>query len=287
MKAVTAVGAHLDEIFRLGVEAKWGQSHPARLEADVGGCAFNVAAALSWGGSAVAHVGLVGSDAAATVLSGAMERRGVRNLCMTVPGASTGRYTALVAPDGSVAMAAACMAIYEHMAEVVRDERVVEAIRGADVLVLDANGSRDAQHAVATLRGKRTMLALLATSPAKAASLALLLPEADLLIANEAEWSELAAFEPPRVAFVTDGPNGARAVIDGGTVERLPARDVVVRNVIGAGDAFSAAVIGASVDGRLPGEALERGLDWAARCVASPTALGWLDGASEDEGVST
>ena len=246
-----------------------------------GGCALNVAAALGRHGRAVAHAGLRGPDAAGATVAGTLAAHGVADLALVRDDLATGRYTALVEPDGTLALAAAAMEAYGRAELLARHAPYREAALSADALVLDANGPPGAVAALAAARGRGTRLVLLATSPRKAPHLAAVLGEAALLFANEAEWAAMnvsAAMEgsPPRLAVVTDGARGVRVLENGREALRRPSRADLVRDVIGAGDALAAGTIHAWLAGAPIAVAVERGLDWAARCLAHPDALGWL-----------
>ena len=275
-----AIGAHVDEVLRLNVAARPGESIPAVPERAVGGCAFNVAAALAAAGHGVVHAGLRGDDADARLIARGLVERRVREVVVTLgtdETAGTGRYVALLNPDGTLALAAAAMAAYDHAGRLARAPEFRAAAAEADALVLDANASPAHCASLAAARGSDTSLVLLATSAGKARSVAGLLGDAAILFANDAEWRELRDGPTPALAFVTHGERGASVVENGETALTLPSRAARVASVIGAGDAFAAGVLDMWARGAPPRVALERGLDCAARCVASPDALSWLD----------
>ena len=112
------------------------------------------------------------------------------------------------------------------------------------------------------------------------AALSELLPHVTTVIASEDELPLLVdAPEADAVAQLLAG--GASEVIvkrgergaSGWTVDaeaHVPARFVEVVDVIGAGDALCAGLLSGLLDGLALAEALERGTDVAAACVASP-----------------
>lgn len=282
---VCAVGGHADELYRLRVASRPGQSVPARWSGSAGGCALNLACAVAALGARATHAGLRGDDAGGAAVAGTLARHGVGDAALVPPDVATGRYAAMVEPGGTLALAAAAMDAYARMAELERHEPFREALAGADALVLDANGPPGAAERLAALRGtgssKRTRLILLATSPRKAPVLAPLLGEADVLHANEEEWDVLGAAAPGAretvaLAFVTRGAHGARVVAQGETLARAAPPPGPLVDVVGGGDAFAAGALHAWLAGAEPAEALERGLALAARCVAREGALGWL-----------
>ena len=296
-RVVCAVGGHADELFALRSPSRPGQSVPASVRSDAGGCALNVAAGLAASGAGVTHAGLRGSDAAGAMVADALRRHGVGDAALVLPDAATGRYAALVEPDGTLALAAAAMGIYARAGELADHAPFTLACEGADALLLDANGPPGAAEMLADRRGGAA-LALLATSARKAPVLASLMARAEVVFANAGEWAALGdgATESGvtgsgatgsgvtgriALAFVTDGARGASALRYGEEIARAAPPAGPLRDVVGGGDAFAAGALHAVLTGADPAEALRRGLACAARCVAHEGALGWLaDGPS-------
>ena len=271
-----AVGGHGDELFVLRSRSRRGHSVPAAVRASAGGCALNVAAGLAALGAGVTHAGLRGDDAAGSMVAAALRRHGVADAALIVPGAATGRYAAMVEPDGTLALAAAAMDVYAAMPRLAAHAPFREALKGADALVLDANGPPGAAEELAALRDGAA-LALLATSPRKARTLAGLMTRATIVFANEQEWAGLGnVAERVPLAFVTMGARGARALVHGREAANAAPPPGALLDVVGGGDAFAAGALLAHLTGASPAGALERGLDCAARCVAREGALGWL-----------
>ena len=259
--------------------ARAGTSVPARATTSAGGCALNLAAGLAALGQSVAHTGIRGRDAAGRTVADALRHHAVTDLALVRDDLSTGRYAAIIEPDGGLALAAAAMDAYAHAAELERHAPFREAASRADALVLDANGPPGAVRALARCRGPSTRLVLLATSAPKAPAIVPLMDEVDLLFSNADEWGQLATrwSRPPALAFVTRGPEGAAAFRDGSEVAARSAHGARVADVIGAGDAFAAGALAAWLDGAPDADALDRGLATAARCIARPGPLGWLE----------
>ena len=293
-RVLCAVGGHADELFVFRAPSRHGQSVPATMRASAGGCALNVACGLAGLGARVTHAGLRGEDAGGAVVARTLARHGVADAALVLPGEATGRYAAMVEPDGALALAAAAMDIYAHAARLADHAPFRDALAKVDALLLDANGPPGAAEALATealaadalAAGRGGALALLATSAPKAPVLADLMPRADAVFANAGEWAVLEAVRDRiALAFVTDGANDARAFRLGHEVARaapphaFPFGPLV--DVVGGGDAFAAGALHAHLTGSNPGEALERGLRCAARCVAREGALGWLDDAED------
>lgn len=281
---VCAVGGHADDLFRLRAPAVTGQSVPSDVATSAGGCALNVAAGLAGLGARVTHAGLRGDDAAGELVAAALAAHGVVDAALVVPGKATGRYAAMVEPNGTLALAAAAMGIYDHAARLADHAPFGEAARDADALLLDANGPPGAAEVMAARLNApgrtapdRGTLALLATSTRKAPVLAALVARADVVFANEAEWAVLPDPASVPLAFVTRGADGAWALRRGETVAEAAPPPGPLVDVVGGGDAFAAGALLAHLEGAEPGDALARGLACAARSVAHEGALGWLE----------
>jgi sugar/nucleoside kinase (ribokinase family) len=87
---------------------------------------------------------------------------------------------------------------------------------------------------------------------------------ASLCFANAAEAALLGDAFPTLV--VTRGPEGAE-VWSGGAARRVPARVVEVVDGTGAGDAFTAGYLAATLRGATPAEGLAEGVVWASVCL--------------------
>ena len=286
-RVVCAVGGHSDELFVLGSRSRPGQSIPAHARASAGGCALNVAAGLAGLGASAVHAGLRGEDASGAGVADTLRRHGVGDAGLVLPDAATGRYAAMVEPDGTLALAAAAMDAYARMAEIADHAPFRDALSAADALLLDANGPPGAAERLAALRGPGTALALLATSPRKMRVLAGLMTRADAVFANEGEWAGLGnVAERVPLAFVTLGARGARALRYRREVASATPPAGALIDVVGGGDAFAAGALHAHLTGAEPAEALRRGLARAARCVAHEGALGWLDAPDATTGTA-
>ena len=282
-RILCTLGGHSDERFVLRERARPGESMPASMPArahgEVGGCAHNIAAALAALGHPTTHAGIRGDDPTGDAVAGSLAARGVADAALVIEGIATGRYAALVEPDGTLALAAAAMDAYDRADELADHAPFRAVATRADALVLDANGPAEAIGRLAAARGPDTRLVLLATSAGKASALRNVVSDADLLYANAGEWDVLAPVwsAPPALAFVTRGADGAVALRHGEVIAERPAPAAAIVDVIGAGDAFAAGSLSAWLGGSGIDAALERGLAAAGRCVAAPGALGWLD----------
>ena len=91
----------------------------------------------------------------------------------------------------------------------------------------------------------------------------------DVLFATEAEWEILGgAYLTAPTGVIKRGPRGATVVTEDARLDLAPV-DADVVDTTGAGDAFAAGfLLGGSLE-----EAARRGLDAAARCVATVGSL--------------
>jgi ribokinase len=91
----------------------------------------------------------------------------------------------------------------------------------------------------------------------------------DVLVATEAEWEMLGgAYLSAPTGVIKRGPRGVTIVTEDARLDLSPI-DAEVADTTGAGDAFAAGfLLGGSLE-----DAARRGLDAAARCVATVGSL--------------
>lgn len=235
-----------------------GSSNPVRESSNPGGVARNVAHNLSLLGLPAALLSAWGDDAAGALLRMDCLRQGLDiDAVLTVPDMSTGAYTAVIDTQGALIMGLAQLDALETLTpgklQKSRPARAQAALQLADL-----NLRRETLEA--WLEEERAGPAvLLAVSEPKMASLPERLERLDLLIANSGEWwaaggnTELAR-RGLRRALVTQGAQGVRCGEwqDGHWQWRtLPAPPLPqVRDVTGAGDAFTAGVMAALAHGQ-------------------------------------
>jgi pseudouridine kinase len=238
--------------------------------------ARNIAENLARLGAPVGLLAAVGDDGAGRALLAQAQAAGIdTSAALTVGGAGTGTYTAVLDHDGEMAVALADMAICDALTPDVLAARE-EQLRGAALVVADLNLPRDT---VAALAGWETRahalrsrdagvrvgkecppydLVLVAVSEPKMANLPQDLRGVRLLLLNEGELAarvgrtldtdadladacrEVQA-QGAQDVIVTRGARGVAWTTCGG-IEQLAAAPAHVAEVTGAGDAFAAAV---------------------------------------------
>ncbi|WP_240135685.1 PfkB family carbohydrate kinase [Streptomyces sp. MUM 178J] len=270
---------------------------PGVLSAEPGGAPANVAAGLARLGTPVAFAGTLGGDALAGLLQRRLTAAGVDlSLCgrsalptplaVADPAAHGNGYrfhlqataafhlaarTADVARFGTV-YAGGLAAVVEPAARAVA-ETARAAAAGDSLLVVDPNVRAD--RTLDPLRGPRLLRELCALAHVVKASdedLAQLWPHRD----PRESCRRLAAHG--RLAVLTRGAEGSAAYLPDGSEVRAPAVPVDVVNTIGAGDAFTAAVLSRLAGlrpegiGRLAAGRVEEMLSFAARTAAAVCA---------------
>jgi len=294
---VVCVGAaHVDRRGRAWVPVAHGESIPVRLRSSHGGVARNVAEGLGRMGLSVALAGLVGADADGAGVRAALAPFADVSALLAAEDASTASYTALLEPDGTLAVALADMGIYDGGVAADGWRRVLDAaaLARAHHVFLDANPPAEVL-AEAAARASGARLAANATSAAKASRIAPLLPRLDVVFANRAEAAALTGRSDPAaaaaalvaagagLALVTCGAAGVVAA-DASGAARIPAAKAEVEDETGAGDAFAAGVLYGLVRGVPADAAVRLGLAAAALAVADaatvPAALAGLAAAT-------
>ncbi|QBE62894.1 carbohydrate kinase [Pseudoduganella lutea] len=299
-RSVLCIGAaNLDRKLRTVEPLQLGTSNPATAGETFGGVARNIAENLARLGSPCALLTVLGEDSAGQALRAHAQHCGIDMTATPVlPGAATGTYTAVLDANGEMAVALADMALYEQMTPAFVAGR--QAQRNAAALVIaDLNLPHDTVALLlAEARRDGIPLAIVAVSQPKMARLPRDLSGLRLLILNRGELETRVGRPLPTEAAVRDAcravqADGARDVIvtcgAAGVyhtyghaadareplkatedLQWLPAHEVEVVDVTGAGDAFSAAVCWTLAQGENDlTVACERGLRAAALTVQS------------------
>ena len=254
-----------------------------------GGKGANQALAARRAGSEVLLAGAVGSDQFAEVALNLLRRAGVDVHLVRVVELPTGCAAIMVSDTGENAIAVAPGANASVHANQIPDELLdAKTVLIAQMEVPPA----ESEMLIRRVR-KRGGRCLLNLAPALQFDLGLL-PEIDLLVANEHEAVMLGP-DLPRLGralrqalIVTRGARGAAAVLADGSSLDVPALAVAPVDTTGAGDAFTG-VLGASIDqGFSLAEALSRAsVAGALTCLAYGAQSALPDKAAIDRALSS
>jgi pseudouridine kinase len=264
---IACIGAaHIDRKGRAVRAILPGTSNPVTMRSHHGGVARNVAEGLARLGADVALVSRVGRDVEGDVVLAHLASRGVDVSAVTRSEACpTASYTALLSPDGELAVALADMAVYEEVAPELIDAARMLLAR-CRLWFMDANLPRPAVERLFAMRPAGTWIAADAVSVPKAERLAGLLRGIDFLFVNADEAARLSGLpvkgcegaeraarrliaEGAGTVFLSLGPRGNIAASGEGVVV-LPPPTVKVCDVTGAGDALVAGTLFGLAAGR-------------------------------------
>jgi ribokinase len=275
---------------------------PARIEYHGGGSGANVAAWLAAAGASPVLAGRVGDDGAGREALGALRAGGVDARLTADPSEATGTCVVLVAPGGERTMVPDPGANDRLQPGDLPDELLSPGghLHIAGYVVLRAGSRAAAVSGIARARERGMSISVDPSSAALLSSTFLdLVAGADLLVPNRAEAAALTGLENPEAAakqlalaspevVVTLGADGALWT-DGREVVRVPAAQVpgaidgagsdpgarpvqAAIDTTGAGDAFTAGLLAARMDGAEPEAAMAAGCRLAAEAVATSGA---------------
>jgi len=255
---ITVIGAaNIDIITKSKAKIIPGDSNPAEVRLRAGGVARNIASMLALKGAQVDLITAVGNDPLGTLLQDSCREIGVNTDAWIVKNnMSTGVYIAALENNGEMYAAFNAMTVPESIrtGEISKHK---EIIKKADLLILDLNLTEKILGTALDLRnGKVTMVDVV--SVAKVQRIAGLLDRIDIIKLNRIEAESLTGITldtKERVkqacfslvnrgvkrVFITLGMAGACAA-DKKHAIFVPALPVAVKDVTGAGDAFSAGV---------------------------------------------
>lgn len=281
-------GANRDEVMHLAGPLTPGASNPVQVRSMAGGIARNVAQNLVFYGIATRLLTAVGDDETGHWLLGEIAAAGV-DVSPVIKRANmaTGRYIAVLDPEGNLAVGLADMVAIESLGR--HDiEAASSLIGGVTAIFADTNlmpGTLAAIFEIAAKAGTPVTVDLV--SPAKQTRLPGNLSAIDLVVGNRLEAETLLGAGGAAVdlaaAIVDRGANGA--VISAGegplgwceknagkkTCGSLLPHRTDVADVTGAGDALHAGIIAARLAGASLEAASKNGLE-AARQVVSSSA---------------
>lgn len=278
-------GLNIDRKLRLLAQALPASSNPCEARETPGGVVRNVAENLARLGLPVVLIAAVGDDAGGRMLleqaaQAGIDTRAVVRLRHVV----SDSYTAVLAPDGSLALGLAAMPLVEGLGP-----RALEASRalraGAALVVADGNLPTEAWPLLlAEARDSGVPLVGVAVSEAKMARLPASLAGLHLLMLNAGELGTVAA--DPAEAFaalhargvarvlVSQGAQGLLLSEPGRAPRHWPAPAVDIVDVTGAGDALAAGVCAALLrDGGDFDAAACLGLDLAALTLQTEASV--------------
>ena len=272
MRIATLGDLMLDVIVRLDEPLAAGDDVRARTRTGAGGQAANVAA---WAATLEAEARCIakrGSDATGELVAAQLAARGVE-LVGPVGEGATGVVVSMVGADGDRSMASD-----RGVAPSFAPDELDEVWLDCDVL--HVSGYALLREPIATTallaarlarsRGARVSVDVAAWTEIRSygpvrfrALLDELAP--DVLFATEAEWEMLGgAYLTAPVGVIKRGPRGCTVVTEEARLDLAPVEAEVV-DTTGAGDALAAGfLLGGSLE-----EAARRGLEAAARCVAT------------------
>jgi ribokinase len=266
----------LDVIVRLDEPLAPGGDVRAATRAGAGGQAANVAAwAVSLGAEARC-IAKRGDDATGELVARELAARGVELVGPVVAGA-TGVVVSIVGADGERSLASD-----RGVAPSLEPSELDAGWLDCDVVhvsgyALLREPASDAARLAATIardRGARVSVDVAAWTEIRAFGpvrfrelIDVVAP--DVLFATEAEWEMLGgAYLSAPTGVIKRGPRGVTIVTEDARLDLSPI-DAEVVDTTGAGDAFAAGfLLGGSLE-----EAARRGLDAAARCVATVGSL--------------
>ena len=233
-------------------------SNPGRVTVRPGGVARNIAQDLRLLGMDVRLLSAVGDDAYGSLLLHACAKNGIdASLCLCVDDLGSSTYLYITDEHGDMQLAVSDMAVTERITPAVIAERL-DALNAARAVVIDANLPAEtlrylAAHVTAPLHADPV-------STGKAARLLPILPFLRCLKPNALEAETLTGETEPEEAarallkmgvgrvFLSLGAQGMIAA-EGDTLLNLPCAQARVINTTGAGDAVTAALVWAGVQG--------------------------------------
>jgi pseudouridine kinase len=284
--------AGIDLVGRASTTLQTRTSNPGQLRLSHGGVARNVAENLARLGNEVILISAVGMDDQGQALLAHASEAGVNvEHTLQVPETTTGAYLAVLDSDGSLHLGLDDMQAIENISSgyLIEHEALFEA---ASVVFCDANLLPDSIDTTVSLAGKHGVL--IAADPTSASLATRFRPHLKrlwLLTPNEAEAEVLCPGEVPH-ADVSRALSAARHLVQDGVEMavitmaefglgyawaegsgHVPAVRTEIRDPTGAGDALSAALIFALINGVPVDEAARLGLAAAAHTLRTPGSV--------------
>ncbi|KAA0960122.1 ribokinase [Microbacterium sp. ANT_H45B] len=256
---LAVIGAiNVDLTARVGRAPERGETvGDGRLTREAGGKGANQAVAAARLGASVRLLGAVGDDPDGQEMRSELKRAGVDITSVQSVTAATG--TALIVVDAKgensiVVCPGANASIDAGELRVPPGESVLAQLEVSDDVVVAA-------------AMQATGLFALNASPVRAIP-PIILRRTDLFIVNETEFAQLPELHDAPLLAVTLGAEGAVLFEHGTEIARAAGHAVEVRNSVGAGDAFAAALVIGIARGDSYSSALQRACAVGAAAVA-------------------
>lgn len=296
--AVACFGAaNIDRLAHAEQPVVLGSSNPVTISTGLGGVARNVAESLARLGLPVSLVSRLGADSEGDSVVKDMTDLGVdMKATARSPAGTTAGYTALVGPNGEMAVAMADMAIYDELTSDVLNGVLAgldgPGLDGCGIWFADCNLPPGSLEYLRLARPPDTVLTVDAVSVTKARRLGYDLSGIDAVFCNRDEAAILAGrtgSDAEMAEAIRD--RGAKAVIvslgadgvlfaDSEGCHSLNAVAATVRDVTGAGDGLVAGTLFGLAEGRPLKDCIGIGLAAAAMALESDRAVS--DGLSPD-----
>ncbi|WP_424237558.1 carbohydrate kinase [Bhargavaea ginsengi] len=289
-RVVAIGGANVDRKFHLKASVQSGTSNPSTVTSSVGGVARNVAENIGRLGHPVTLLTVAGNDADWQRIEQATAPHVELAHTALLPGRTTGSYSAVLDPDGEMAIALADMDVYDELSPDYIDAHA-PVVQGAALAVIDLNCPKETVvHVQELSRQSGTELAIVPVSSPKMDRMPDDLDGVTWFICNrdeaeaysgisvndDASWKEAVRLllEKGVVnAIVTAGSKGVMAGNADG-IRHYPAiSGVHVEDVTGAGDAFVSGVLHGHLTGMAFEDRIRCGLLNAARTLASDATV--------------
>ncbi|WP_316502319.1 ribokinase [Microbacterium sp. ANT_H45B] len=258
MKLAVIGAINVDLTARVGRAPERGETvGDGRLTREAGGKGANQAVAAARLGASVRLLGAVGDDPDGQEMRSELKRAGVDITSVQSVTAATG--TALIVVDAKgensiVVCPGANASIDAGELRVPPGESVLAQLEVSDDVVVAA-------------AMQATGLFALNASPVRAIP-PIILRRTDLFIVNETEFAQLPELHDAPLLAVTLGAEGAVLFEHGTEIARAAGHAVEVRNSVGAGDAFAAALVIGIARGDSYSSALQRACAVGAAAVA-------------------
>ena len=260
----TVGGVNVDIGARAGTVLVPGDSNPGRIRMNLGGVCRNIAHNMTLMGLKVGLLTALGDDLYADLIAESCAELGIDlSQSVRIPGASTSSYCYIANPEGEMVLAVSDMEIYNQLTPKLLETRL-DWLNSADAVVLDTNLTEEA---VSWLCGHVSVPVFAdPVSTAKAVKLRTVLSEIHTLKPNRLEAEVLTGVKITdeeslnraadalleagvKRVFLTLGSGGVLAA-DADERIRLNSAGVIPVNTTGCGDAFAAALVWASAQGK-------------------------------------